>query len=1179
MMQRDSSQVPQAHAGPQVLALLLALSVAPSRAEAQSQRPSKTSSGANSKSGAQAGSLGAGEGASPREGAASFKVETAIDRKSVALGRAADQKRDEAIDELKKLIPKAPAGRKAEMIFRLAELYWEKSKYKYGLEMEEFERAYQGWNEEGSQGEPPKREVFLRESEVIKENALDLYEKVLTQYPTYERNDEVLFYLGYNEYEAANYKKAVGHYWTLIKQFPQSPLVPDAYLQLGEHFFNNNNVLKARKAYERALATEEGRVANYARYKLAWCDYNVQEYAAGIQKLKAVIDASEVAKDKKSIQLKGEALRDLARFFSYVDEVETAFEYFKKKGGEEIAVRYTSQLGGLYHEQGKWDQEIQTYRMLINKYPRGERAPFFQASIVEAFGQKNDRDAVRKEVERLVDLYRPGTPWYRAQEDRGQQGKAALEYAYDLTESKLRDMVTEYHRDAQKRKDVETYALARDIYAKYLDAFPSTESAYQMRYFYGEVLWALDEWKNAAEVYKQVALTPKGEKASGRFQREAAYNQILAWEQVAKTGKEKGDPTQKKKIEEKKSKGTTDARTTTRIKLAGLDKDKAYDPEPLPPLEKNLSEACDLYFSIADRKDPDLPAIKFKAAYLYYKHNQFVEAAKRYFEIIENWPRDDLSKKAANLILDSLNVQKEWDELAKYAAAFRDNEKLAGGDRRFKQEVQEILEGATYLSIQEAEGKARALADAEAKERALGPVAVRFEKFQQDFPESRFADKAIFSAVLIYNQADQLDHAIEAAELMEKKYGLADEGATPRSVRAKKGRRSRPSRAEKASTSRAEEGTERADLLRRNHFLRASFYERIADFRRAAELYESYYEKYSEDERAADALFNAGTYYQGLGETDSAIDKFSTYVEEFDKNDEPEVYWRVCELQEVKKDWKAAAKCFDDFKKSYKTASQAKIFESRYRHALALEKLSKKREAMAEYQWLAKEYPRLAKKDQEADGARLAGAHAAFELLEPEYKRYVEMKVTLRKETLLSKLKKAEELACVGDKCKAPGRFLSILTYGDGNYGICALTRMGQVYRNFADSIRKAPIPRNLTFDQQEIYRAELDSVALGPEEKGLEAFESALKKAYELNIYNDCTLTAQANLKELNPNQFPDLQKRGFRGAESFIVAGLRTGVQVAEAEAEPLPKALPGAEPVEEANAEAETAAGASE
>ena len=91
-------------------------------------------------------------------------------------------------------------------------------------------------------------------------------------------------------------------------------------------------------------------------------------------------------------------------------------------------------------------------------------------------------------------------------------------------------------------------------------------------------------------------------------------------------------------------------------------------------------------------------------------------------------------------------------------------------------------------------------------------------------------------------------------------------------------------------------------------------------------------------------------------------------------------------------------------------------------------------------------------------------------------------------------------------KCKSEGKYVGIIAYGNGDYGICALTRIGEVYRDVANSIRDAPIPRRLTEDQREIYKAELDNLALGPEEKGLQAFEAALGKAYELNIYNDCT-------------------------------------------------------------------------
>ena len=57
-----------------------------------------------------------------------------------------------------------------------------------------------------------------------------------------------------------------------------------------------------------------------------------------------------------------------------------------------------------------------------------------------------------------------------------------------------------------------------------------------------------------------------------------------------------------------------------------------------------------------------------------------------------------------------------------------------------------------------------------------------------------------------------------------------------------------------------------------------------------------------------------------------------------------------------------------------------------------------------EYKWLVANYSKLPSTDQEAPGAQLAGAHAAFELLDPEYVDYSRMKVTLNKKTLVAVL-------------------------------------------------------------------------------------------------------------------------------------------------------------------------------
>ena len=618
-----------------------------------------------------------------RLGAATIEFDVGPSESKVGIGRQAIQKRDEAIVEAEKLLGDLLGPEKAEMQFRLAELYWEKFRNQRTEAFDSFEKAYRAWSESKKKEAEPKLPSYLRKANQTKKKAISLYESILKTHPNYARNDEVNFYLGYSAYQAGSRKSAVRYYETVVKKYPQSKLLPDVYLQLGEYYFANNDLNRAQKYFERASATKEQRVYHYALYKLAWCDYNRKRYRSGINKLKSVVSASAkpaVSSDgrKQIVQLKDEALNDLSRFFVEVGEVQGAIDYFRSIGQPSEISKYVGQLGENYSKLGKWRLSIDVFRSLLRWAPLDQRAPYFQASIVEAYSRLNERPLVRREVNLLVDNYKAGSAWNNRWKNQGSKSQDLINYAYELAEGKLRVMVVEYHRDAKRRKNVETYRLARDIYAKYLEVFFETTYAYDMRYKYAEVLWALDEWRNAALQYRMVAqqsdkATNKGSKFRNHAT-EAAYNQILAWERVAQTGKSSGELQQRSRVKEKRRKGRTVAREATRVELNRLDEKNTYEPRSLTELEKNLSDACDLYFSIADPGDPDLPAIKYKAAFLYYKHNRFVESAERFFEIIERWPRSKLSKRSAYRILDSLNVQKQWDELAKYADSFASNQ-------------------------------------------------------------------------------------------------------------------------------------------------------------------------------------------------------------------------------------------------------------------------------------------------------------------------------------------------------------------------------------------------------------------------------------------------------------------------------------------------------------------------
>lgn len=63
-----------------------------------------------------------------------------------------------------------------------------------------------------------------------------------------------------------------------------------ATLLLGDHYFTFNNVFAAASAYEEVVRSDEPTLSWYAGYKLAWCHYNLGEYALAAETLMTVVD-------------------------------------------------------------------------------------------------------------------------------------------------------------------------------------------------------------------------------------------------------------------------------------------------------------------------------------------------------------------------------------------------------------------------------------------------------------------------------------------------------------------------------------------------------------------------------------------------------------------------------------------------------------------------------------------------------------------------------------------------------------------------------------------------------------------------------------------------------------------------------------------------------------------------
>lgn len=1104
--------------------------------------------------------------------------------------KIADQKRDEQIESAKKIIPKLGDGtpQKAEMLFQLSELYWEKSKYLYAKEMLSFQENEKKTDEARNKGEKvADAKEDHRESELYRSETMRLYETILREYPEYERRDEVLFDLAYNQYEIGKKDAAIKRYQELIKNYPGSKFVPDTYVQLGNHYFDvANDLVKAKEMYEKALNSPQPKIKNYALYKLAWCDVNAGEHEKALKKFEDVVDASERL-GKEGTDLKNEALNDSVGRFVQLNRADDAVAYYKQHAGKKKMTRLIVALANGLEEAGHYDNAIKIFRGLLAEAPTAESAPDFQHAIIKAYEGLRQRDQVKSETKKMAELYRPGSSWWAANTSKPE----VLRNGFNVAEEAMRTIVTDYHTEAQKTKSIDTYRLARDIYKQYIDAFASgddenyvSDQAFNLRFYYAEILWALEEWENAAHQYDAVASfkipnRPEArDAASEKFRQMSSYNAILAWTKLVNIERGvavKSDLKEGSKIDENKKKEAI--AKSGKVQKRSV---KELEEKALTKYEQSLVNACDVY-NTKYPKNADEIEIAYGSAAVYYDKNHFLEAAKRFGDIINKYPEDKRAIDAADLTMSVLEEKEEWLELNKQSRSFLANKKLAKPNTDFTKRTAAIVEGSQYKYVSEVVFK---------KEKNPAAAAEGFLKFVAEFPKSDNADKALTFAHDIFYDSGQYDKTIEVAERELKeypntiydlrlKYSLAylyektaqfersaamyedfidtyDQAAGAKAVNwdnikdlLKKEKEQKDKEAKAAAKGKKPEApkpaAKAAPVDAKVAEQRAK--DREAELKLAANGPDIGGKPAPAGQRIADSTFNAALWWEGTGHSDKALVAWGHYIARFkDRDDVPKIAYNLALIYEKEKKTKEALAAYEGFLKTYekdKRVTDLLRLEAKYK--ILQDDLRQKDTAGAErmVKDITAAYPKLSDADRKNDRAMAAYAQCRFMMLEPMWAQYLAIKfnkVATLKQDLAAKLKKEQEVE------KA---YTEVLQIGSGEYGIAALTRIGMAYGDFAQNFLDSPTPKGLDEDQTEMYRAAIEEKAFPLEEKALEGLEKALAKAYELNIYNEWTTLAQDKINKYHPGQYAKAHEAGVKGSEFFVTADVEKKATIPEA------------------------------
>lgn len=986
----------------------------------------------------------------------------------VARDARADEKRDELIRDLETILPRMGSERRADLEFQLAELWWEKGRSAGLREVREHDEAYAKWAEAGRKGEEPKLDAHR--SEECRKTALGIYRRILDQYPRYQRRDEVLFVLGHNLYESGNREQGVASYRTLVEQHPQSRFVPDAYVQMGEHFFASNDLPRARTAFEKAASFRLPKLYPFALYKLAWCDYNAGAYSAAIAKFQEVISYSEGEMRADRVQLKNEALRDIVLAYARLDAVEGAIAYLWEKAGGQGA-EAVERLASTYFDAGKFERSIRVYRILQERAPGHLRAPAWQQRVLLSFDKLNRRDQVATEMKRLVVGYGPRSGWAKANAEK----TGAIAEASNLAESALRELVQDYHQEAIKTKSAATYRLARDIYRQYLDTFPGSEAAVSMRFYFAEILYALEEWDAAADEYGRVLEAAPG----GEYAQRAAYDAVLALEKsvdISKGKLKKRELADAAKIEERKDKGHVDQKRSLRLQAVT----REIEEQEVPENEQKLIAACDRYVRIAPGAKDEI-LIRYKAAFLLYERRHFVEAAQRFGEIILKWPTDAWSQKAANLSLDILNTREEWLALNELAQRFLADRSLSPKGSKFEAEVSRIAEGAKFKHVMQIYEQKKDL-----------PLAAKeFRAFVARYPSSEHAPKALYNALVIADRAGELDVEIAAGEQLLRDYPHAD-----------------------------------GEILERTVPALASACGRAGRHPDAIRWYELAERRWPSNPGAADWLHDATVWREGLGDDAGAVQGWQRYLAAYrSRPDAARIAFNLGLLLERQKDLRRAASHWAAFQRDWPgKATPGQLLLARYRQGLALRALNAP-EARAILAEVPARFSRLPAAEKASPAAIDAAAHARFLGAEPLFEDLLAIRFRSGRQAELVSALKAKNAGLA----KVIAAYAGVVAIGSPRWSEAAFARIGEAYRDFNKGLLDAPAPRGLDAEQQELYRSTLSAQALPLEDKAVEALGKAVEVSRKSGVYSEWVIRAQDLLREYQPDAFGDVRQPAF--------------------------------------------------
>ncbi len=425
------------------------------------------------------------------------------------------------------------------------------------------------------------------------------FENMNRDYPESDLREEAQFYIGDSFFLAEDYNGAIAKYRKFVGLYPSSPLHPAALFRIGSSYFQKKDYVQARAGFQSVIdrfpkdffaplaqdfiaeslltagQTREAlfaftkvltqypdavRIAPLAGFKLAWCQYQVGDYAQAAQtgsNFLAQFPNHPLAKDVYMImanaQLALGRYADATAAFQRVIDIAPASEeaeqalfsilksQYDQKAYNSILTSYQFIFRHLPPSRSKWrsmsylyaaeayldlnqvDEAKVIYEMILKVYPDDPAAVYAQDGLAWCHsykGEDADALAARQKLKEMLSV-EASTETFSGLNELGiadsMFNQKNYEDAFALYSKFLADNPTSpdapsaLYRAAMCSYHQRFYSQAIDLWRRLIAQYPNAKEAPQARAQSADTLYRAQKFHEASEAYRALLQAdPKG---------------------------------------------------------------------------------------------------------------------------------------------------------------------------------------------------------------------------------------------------------------------------------------------------------------------------------------------------------------------------------------------------------------------------------------------------------------------------------------------------------------------------------------------------------------------------------------------------------------------------------------------------------------------------------------------